>query len=135
MILVPWSEATLEQRKVMGAWRMNRKMNKSTYQDTVSAGELRLYCFMVNRGKPAASIAPQERHVQEATMMATEEHKLRVYTEMLYEGWVTFWVYKYDHILEVIKSTPQAPSTPYHWVLGKLYGYDEVAISEFFSSN
>jgi hypothetical protein len=105
------------------------------FDETICAGELRLYCFMVNRGKPAASMALQDRHVQEATRIATDELGLRVYTEWLYEGWVTFWVYKYDHILEVIQSTPQVPSTSFdHWVLGKLYGYDEVAIEEFVSS-
>lgn len=52
--------------------------------------------------------------------------------EILSKGWVTFWGYKYPHILEVIKNMPQAPKTVYdHWVLGKLFGYDEVAIQEF----
>jgi len=98
--------------------------------------ELRNYCYMVKRGKPAASMALQDRHVHDAIKIATDEHALHVYTEWLYEGWVTFWVYKHEHILEVIKSTPQAPSTPFdHWILGKLYGYDESVISEFLLSS
>ncbi|GAA0366444.1 hypothetical protein [Bacillus horti] len=71
--------------------------------------ELRVYCTLVKRGKPAASIPLQNRHVKEAKEIVEQEEGLQTYTEELYEGWVTFWVYKYPHILEVIKSSPQTP--------------------------
>lgn len=81
-------------------------------------------------------MALQDRHVDEATKLVTEEHRLHVYTEWLYGGWVTFWVYKYDHILEVIQSTTPVPNTPFdHWVLGKLYGYDESSIAEYLNES
>ncbi|WAH38605.1 hypothetical protein [Alicyclobacillus dauci] len=96
--------------------------------------ELRNYCYMVQRGKPAASMALQTRYVEEATTIATEEYQLHIYTEELSDGWVTFWVYKYSHILNVIKMTPQEPVTTFdHWLLGKLFGYEEAAIQEFLS--
>ncbi|GMA52052.1 hypothetical protein GCM10025857_34090 [Alicyclobacillus contaminans] len=89
------------------------------------------YCYMVQRGKPAASMALQERYIEEASDFV-DGYKLNAHVETLSEGWVTFWVYKYEHILEVIKSMPQAPKTAFdHWVLGKLFGYEEAAIAEF----
>jgi hypothetical protein len=98
--------------------------------------ELRIYCQLVKRGKPAASIPLQNRHVVEATNIVDQEGDILNYTETLSDGWITFWIYKYPHILEVIKSTPQAPKTIYdHWILGKLYGYEEVAIQSFISEN
>ncbi|SFV09043.1 hypothetical protein [Alicyclobacillus macrosporangiidus] len=84
--------------------------------------ELRTYCYMVQRGKPAASMALQTRYVEHATGIAAGEYGLSTCAEHLDEGWVTFWVCKYIHILEVIKALPQAPKTVFdHWVLGKLY--------------
>ena len=57
---------------------------------------------------------------------------LNCYVEKLAEDWLTIWIYKLPFILEVIKSTPQAPKTTFdHWVLGKLFGYSEEAIQEF----
>ena len=97
-------------------------------------GEIRTYCYMVQTGKPAALIPFQERHVDAAVVFVTVELGLSTYIEKLAEGWVSFWIYKYPHILEVIKSTPQAPKTAFdHWVLGKLFGYEEAAIQEFLS--
>ena len=97
-------------------------------------GEIRTYCYMVQTGKPAALIPFQERHVDAAVVFVTVELGLSTYIEKLAEGWVSFWIYKYPHILEVIKTTPQAPKTTFdHWVLGKLFGYEEVVIQEFIS--
>ncbi|MCL6458871.1 MAG: hypothetical protein K6T85_12765 [Gorillibacterium sp.] len=92
--------------------------------------ELVVYCDLVKKGKPAACIPLQTRHVEEALVMVGKE--LLTHVEHLSDGWVTFWIYKYPHILEAIKNTPQTPKTAYdHWVLGKLFGYEEVAIQEF----
>lgn len=94
--------------------------------------ELRAYCFLVKRGKPAASIPLQERDVSEACKLVDQEEKLHHYIERLADDWVTFWVFRYPHILEVIKNIPQTPKTAFdHWVLGKLFGYEEGAIQEF----
>lgn len=94
--------------------------------------ELRIYCMLVKRGKPAACIPLQIRHIDEAIEIVSSEGKLNIYTEDLYEGWVTFWVYSHPHILDVIKNVPQAPKSAYdHWIFGKLFGYEEAAIHEF----
>lgn len=94
-------------------------------------GRLRVYCEMVQRGKPAAMFPIQARYANEAKTII-QSYGLHEYLEKLAEGWLTLWIYKFPHILEVIKSVPQAPSTAYdHWVLGKLFGYSEEVIHEF----
>ncbi|MCG8401384.1 MAG: hypothetical protein MJA84_07275 [Firmicutes bacterium] len=91
-----------------------------------------IYCQMVKTGKPVASMALQERYVESAIALITKEYELKACVESLAEGWVTLYIYKYSHIPEVIKSIPQAPKTVFdHWLLGKLFGYEEVAIQEF----
>lgn len=92
------------------------------------------YCYMVQRGKPAALIPVPERDINDAVALVNREHGIKAYTESLAEGWVSLWIYKYTHILDVIKALPQAPKSTFdHWVLGKLFGYEEVAIQEFLS--
>lgn len=101
--------------------------------DEIIKHEIIMNCYYVNRGKPAASVALQERHVEQAIII-TKDDNLHSYVEILAEGWVTFWIYKYPHILEVINAAPQAPKTTLdHWLLGKLFGYDEASIDEFVS--
>ena len=97
-----------------------------------SRGEIEAYCYLVQRGKPAALVAIQERHVERALALITQAFGLNAFTEPLAEGWVSLWIYKYPHILDVIKTVPQAPKTVAdHWILGKLFGYEEAAIQEF----
>ncbi|WP_281868300.1 hypothetical protein [Brevibacillus parabrevis] len=94
-------------------------------------GEITAYCFMVQRGKPAAMMPIQERF-REGVINFVTNQELQVYTEPLAEGWVALWIYKYPHILDVIKNIPQTPSSVFdHWILGKLFGYEESAIQEF----
>lgn len=94
-------------------------------------GRLRAYCEMVQKGKPAAMLPIQARYVNEAKTII-QSYGLHKYLEKLAEGWLMLWIYRFPHILEVIKSVPQAPRTAYdHWVLGKLFGYSEEAIGEF----
>lgn len=93
--------------------------------------ELLIYCQMVQRGKPAASIPVKEVYMEEAQNLVND-FGLRVYAEPLSEGWITLWIYNYQHILEIIKTVPDKPETAFdHWVLGKLFGYDESSIGEF----
>lgn len=101
--------------------------------DDVIQNEITMNCYYVKRGKPAASIALQDRYVEQAITI-TKDDNLNFYVEILAEGWVTFWIYKYDHILDVIQIVPQVPKTTFdHWLLGKLFGYDEASINEFVS--
>ncbi len=96
--------------------------------------EIDTYCFLVRtRCKPAAALAVQQRFIASAIQhVAFFDTGLQVYTEELADGWVTLWIYKFSHILEVIKSLPQAPETSFdHWVLGKLFGYSEDSIAEY----
>lgn len=98
----------------------------------MNEAELLTYCQLVKRGKPAASIPLQEKHLEAALKIVRQEGELLTHTENLSDGWITFWVYRYPHILEIIKSSPQAPNTVYdHWILGKLFGYEEAAIQDF----
>lgn len=97
----------------------------------METGEVTAYCYMVHRGKPAAMVPVQERYRKDVISLVTNQD-LKVYTEPLAEGWFTLWIYKYQHILDVIKSVPQAPNSVFdHWILGKLFGYEESAIQEF----
>lgn len=49
-----------------------------------------------------------------------------------YPEWKTIFIYKYKFLIDIIKSLPHAPQTPYeHWVLGKVFRYSEHAIEEF----
>lgn len=98
-------------------------------------GRLQIYCEMVQKGKPAAMLPIQVRYANEAKTII-QSYGLNEYMENLADQWLTLWIYKFPHILEVIKSMPQAPKTVYdHWVLGKLFGYSEEAIREFILSD
>ncbi|GAB6100414.1 hypothetical protein JCM16358_22930 [Halanaerocella petrolearia] len=97
-------------------------------------GQAEAYCYMVNRGKPAATLAVQDRYLDEIKEFIEQENLL-TYNEELYEGWQTLWIYKYPHILEVIKTLQQTPDSKFdHWILGKLFGYDEHSIHEFITT-
>lgn len=98
-------------------------------------GQVNVYCFMVERGKPCAMIPIQERHVQKIEEYIKNIFGLNVYTENAVDGWVSLWIYKDKFMLEVIKSLPEKPKTIFeHWVLGKAFGYSDEAIREFLST-
>lgn len=93
--------------------------------------ELRIYCDLVKKGKPAAMLAITEKNLDEAIKTAGD-YGVKYYYVNYYENWYEFWIYRYPHILDVIKAVPNAPRTVYdHWVFGKLFGYDEASIGEF----
>lgn len=97
-------------------------------------GRIDTYCYMVKNGKPAALVSVQVRYEQEV-IKYIKTYDLKTLSENLSEGWKTIWIYKYPHILEVIKALPHGePKIVYdHWVLGKLFGYSEDSIQEFLS--
>jgi len=102
----------------------------------LNRGEIDAYCYMVQKGKPAAMVSVHERYLKEAIALVTRLHGLKVYTENLTAEWAILWIYRYPHILEVIKSVPQVPDTVFdHWLLGKLFGYEEAAIQEFLTKH
>lgn len=71
-----------------------------------------------------------------AAQFIKEKFNLLVHTEELDDNWQTLWIYKQPYILEVIKSLPRVPETVFdHWVLGKLFGYDEAAILDYLDSS
>jgi hypothetical protein len=93
--------------------------------------QINFYCDMVNKGKPSACQAIQERYISKATEII-EENKLKVYIEELYPDWKTIWIYKDDYMLEIIKELPKEPKTIFdHWILGKAFGYSDEAIRDF----
>lgn len=91
------------------------------------------YCYMVQRGKPAALIAIQERYLKEAMDIVKQQYGLKIYKEKLTnDDWLSLWIYKNDYIPEIIKKVPRKPESIFdHWVLGKLFGYSEEAIQDF----
>ena len=98
-------------------------------------GEVTAYAYMVARGKPAGSIPVKIIYIDEIKSFVKNNYGLNVYCEKLSEGWVTLWIYKYRHILDVIKSLKRSPQSAFdHWVQGKLFGYEEAAIAEFLGS-
>jgi len=95
-------------------------------------GEIQAYCYMVQRGKPAAMVPIQKRHLKKAVTFIVKEFDLKYHIDLLCEGWATLWIYKQPHIREVIKTVSDKPETVFdHWVLGKLFGYEEAAIGDF----
>lgn len=91
-----------------------------------------LYCDLVQKGKPCACEAIQNRFADEAVKRIEKTFELKAYTEELYPGWKTIWVYKDEYMLEVIKLLPEEPKTIFdHWVLGKAFGYSDEAIKNF----
>ena len=94
--------------------------------------KITLYCDLVQKGKPCACEAIQERYFEEASKIIINICNLKTYSEDLAEGWKTIWIYKDDYMLDIIKSLPSEPKTPYeHWILGKAFGYSDEAIREF----
>lgn len=92
---------------------------------------LREALYGVKRGKPVYVCNLKENELIEAEQMVKDE-ELYAYPVPASTGWIHFYAYKYPHLLEVIKSAPNQPQTAYdHWVLGKMFGYDEQSIHEF----
>ena len=99
-------------------------------------GELTAYAYMVHRGKPASSMAVKSVCAKSAERFIKNNYGLDVYCEELTDGWVTFWIYKYPHILNIIKSLNRSPQSTFdHWVQGKLFGYEEAEIAKFLNLN
>lgn len=99
--------------------------------------EIDTYSLMVMTGcKPAAMFVVQRRFTVSAIQRVSSVGVgLHVHVEDLSDGWVTLWIYKHPHIIEVIKSLPQTPQSAYdHWVLGKLFGYSEDSIAKFLAN-
>lgn len=95
-------------------------------------GEIMANTYMVERGKPASCIPVKVRDIDMVEKKVRDVCGIKTYCEILSEKWVTMWIYKYPHILEIIRSTKDNPKTTFdHWVLGKLFGYDEDSIAKF----
>ncbi|HVJ49449.1 hypothetical protein [Desulfitobacterium sp.] len=104
--------------------------------DGIILGELNTYCYMVNTGcKPVAMMSLQNRYIDNAKQIVENRNNLKSYSEFLYEGWSTIYIYKHDYLLEVLKSSPNEPETVYdHWILGKMFGYSDEEIGQFIKS-
>ena len=95
------------------------------------SGMVTTYCSLVERGKPAALISVSNKHLREV-LNISEQYNVRTYFTDVNCEWVEFWIFKHEHILDVIKSLPNQPKSTFdHWVLGKLFDYDEQSISDF----
>jgi len=95
-------------------------------------GQTEAYCYMVSRGKPAAVIAIQKRYVLDIKSTVKSFRGIKTYEQFLADGWISLWIYKKDFMMEIIKKLPEKPNTVHdHWVLGKVFGYSDEAITEF----
>ena len=100
------------------------------------AGELFTYCYVVKTGSKSVVMMPiQNRYLEEAKITVENTDGLKFYSEFLYEGWATIFIFKHDYMLEVIKNSPDEPKTVYdHWVLGNMFGYSDEEIGRFIES-
>lgn len=94
-------------------------------------GQVSVYCYMIQRGKPSAILPIQNRYTDELQRHIESQYGLHVYTEALTEKWTTLWIYKDSYMLKIIQGLPHKPETVFdHWVLGKIFGYSDEAIRQ-----
>lgn len=99
-------------------------------------GQIDTYCYMVSRGKPAAVIAIQNRFVSDIKSSIKSSYGLKTLEQPLADGWISLWIFQKDFMLEIIKCLPEEPKTIFdHWVLGKVFGYSDEAITEFITKD
>lgn len=78
--------------------------------------QIKTHSEFIKTGKPASSIAVQERYIDDVCNLV-DSFNLNRYIESLSDGWKSVWIYLYPHILEVIIESPQVPETKYeHWI-------------------
>lgn len=97
-------------------------------------GQISAFCYMVERGKPCAKITIHKEDLQSIEDYIKQFTKLDFYKCPSLDGeeYYTFWVYKEEYMLDVIKNLPSEPNSLYdHWVLGKAFGYSDESIKEF----
>ncbi|MEW5898663.1 MAG: hypothetical protein AB1652_05760 [Bacillota bacterium] len=100
--------------------------------DGYKMGEISTCAYLVVRGKPLALVDVPKKWLDEAINIATNRYGLKVHIEDFDEGTAFLFMYKYPHILEVIKAVYKKPETVFaHWVWGKLFGYEEAAIADY----
>lgn len=97
--------------------------------------ELDVLCYLVERGKPAAMVAIKTGYMAAAQRHVSRQYGLQWQARKLSAEWDELWIYKYPHIGRIIAALPANPETDLdHWMLGKLFGYEEAAIGAFLGS-
>lgn len=92
----------------------------------------RSLAYEVNRRVKPCSLQTIKRQEICKVEEIIKKEGLCLYTQSLTDEWVAVYIYKHPHILNVIQGSPDAPNSIYdHWILGKLFGYDEQSIHEF----
>ena len=97
-------------------------------------GEISAYCYMVDRGKPAACLAVKEDETSEAIHYVHCVHDLRTLVKPLGYEWKTLWIYKKPFVLELIENAPEGNEAVVHWYWGKLFGYSDESIESYLGS-
>lgn len=95
------------------------------------------YCEAIKTGtKPVAMLSIQSRYVEEVKLYIEYEGlKIHIRSSEGDENWKVVFIYKYDYLLDVIKSAPEYPNSIFeHWMLGKLFGYSDEAIKDFLAT-
>jgi hypothetical protein len=92
----------------------------------------RSLAYEVKRGVKPCSVQTIKQHEVSEIEKIIKSEGLYLHSQPLTDEWAVVYIYKHPHILNVIQGSPDTPITAYdHWVLGKLFGYDEQSIQEF----
>jgi len=87
----------------------------------------------IKQGKPCFSMTVKKYKFQEEGLHhILIDNNLNYLIEKLDEHWDVLYIYDDPQMLEIIRATPDIPTTKYdHWVLGNLFGYSHEAIMKF----
>lgn len=117
---------------------MLENVNNSNFYTGCIEGEIRTYCLQIKCGsKPMAVTNIKTVYVDIVTNYIKEKYNLNVYTQDIenYPECKNIFIYKHDYLIDIVKSLPEKPQTPYeHWIVGKACGYSDEAIGEFIKS-
>jgi len=91
------------------------------------------FSYMIDKGKPCALVAIQDRYVSEAELMV-ETAGLKCLIVQSEYGWSNLWIYKHDIMLEVITNLPEPTSAYNDWILGHAFGYSDHEILNWITS-
>lgn len=125
-------------------------MTDQNLRDLLDEGkfiELLIYCYLVQRGKPASKIGIRRNISDKVTRWIQECYELQVLIddpatyisantleELALEDTVFLWIFKYPHLKNVIEFVMEQPEGQIkEWLQGKLFGYSEEAIQEYLS--
>jgi hypothetical protein len=97
-------------------------------------GQVHVYCYLVSRGKPVATIMIRSEYVDDVLReIDTQGFGCSGIVDLNEAtGWVDIWIYCQPFMLEVIKAYREVcsdlPAVLRFWITGCLFGYSQTAI-------